>query len=493
MWPAAVFAGLPCKIDSTGFAEGGTLDGAVRRSDGIVLSTNAIIDPSFESGIGNWSSGGGTWTWVSGVAHTGSHSLKFNAPASGDAFINYIPIYCSGGNVLYFSAWVKTQGASSNLNFRPVWWKGPTYPQDYLGEASIASPGVSGTSDWTKIEATVTAPATTIRVEFRLNGFSSGTAWWDDIYVENRNNLVYTGSGSYTSAEIDCDTKTTFGKITWKADLPSGCNITFKTMSSDDAINWNPGDWASAPSYTASDTDVLSPAARYLQFLADMTTSDSELTPLLREVAFTPAVRGFSPGGFKFKAKEEMTVDVGFNVLMTSNGCTVLLIDSKNASHKLNRAVDGSWTDSQHFRTKPWQIAGNVADGFAKLVVTGGKTALGADLFATSDFLFLIDNGPIAGDKVEFFPNPFSPNGDGKADQAQLMVSFTDQKTLTVRIYDMKGALVRTIADNLSVYGNPSVIWDGTDAAGKICPVGLYVYQAKTEDWVKTGTVVLAK
>jgi hypothetical protein len=97
--------------------------------------------------------------------------------------------------------------------------------------------------------------------------------------------------------------------------------------------------------------------------------------------------------------------------------------------------------------------------------------------------------------KLSIQPNPFSPDGDGFEDQAVFRYTLPPESNLTVKIYDIRGRLVRTLAkDKPSASGE--LIWDGKDDDGRIVRMGVYVVWAEamgsSRSQAKT-TVVVAK
>jgi len=92
-------------------------------------------------------------------------------------------------------------------------------------------------------------------------------------------------------------------------------------------------------------------------------------------------------------------------------------------------------------------------------------------------------------------PNPFSPDGDGFEDEAIFRYTLPMMSELTLRIYDMKGRLIKTLMeDEPRVSGEIS--WDGKDDENKTVRVGIYVVWAEaTGDSYsqKKTTVVVAK
>ncbi len=61
-----------------------------------------------------------------------------------------------------------------------------------------------------------------------------------------------------------------------------------------------------------------------------------------------------------------------------------------------------------------------------------------------------------------------------------------------LRIYDLAGRLVRTLAAGEHEEGVHAAVWDGTNSLGQETPEGLYIYRLETADLVSAGkTVVL--
>ncbi len=86
-------------------------------------------------------------------------------------------------------------------------------------------------------------------------------------------------------------------------------------------------------------------------------------------------------------------------------------------------------------------------------------------------------------------PNPFTPNGDGVNDVVTLFFDNPLGASPMVRIYDIRGRMVRELLD----VGLTPAFWDGRDDAGQPMPSGIYLYQVKVGDKVDGGTVTLAR
>ncbi|MBN1892856.1 hypothetical protein JW906_00095, partial [bacterium] len=73
-------------------------------------------------------------------------------------------------------------------------------------------------------------------------------------------------------------------------------------------------------------------------------------------------------------------------------------------------------------------------------------------------------------------PNPFSPDGDGFEDITVIHYRLPENLcNLMLRIFDIRGRLVRILIGGLDSGGEGSVIWDGTCDSGMKAVTGLYI------------------
>jgi hypothetical protein len=82
------------------------------------------------------------------------------------------------------------------------------------------------------------------------------------------------------------------------------------------------------------------------------------------------------------------------------------------------------------------------------------------------------------------YPNPAS----GKT-----MIRFTvpDTRSVSLKIYDISGRLVRTLADGIPGAGNYFSVWDGKDVGGKEVPGGVYLYTLRAGSYTETKKLLL--
>jgi len=88
---------------------------------------------------------------------------------------------------------------------------------------------------------------------------------------------------------------------------------------------------------------------------------------------------------------------------------------------------------------------------------------------------------------LQGFPNPF-------AGTTTISWRAPEHETVTLRVYDMSGSLVRQLSsDNQPGDGHGSVVWDGTDSSGRKLASGIYFVRAATASMTDTRKLVLLR
>jgi flagellar hook assembly protein FlgD len=83
-------------------------------------------------------------------------------------------------------------------------------------------------------------------------------------------------------------------------------------------------------------------------------------------------------------------------------------------------------------------------------------------------------------------PNPFNPT-------TMFRFSLNRASDVTLRIYDVKGRLVASLADGYRGAGVQEVFWNGTNANGVAAPSGIYFARLVAGDEVQVRRIVLLK
>jgi len=83
-------------------------------------------------------------------------------------------------------------------------------------------------------------------------------------------------------------------------------------------------------------------------------------------------------------------------------------------------------------------------------------------------------------------PNPFNP-------VTTLEFTLAARSHVTLRVYDVKGRLVRTLADETMPQGEHRMEWDGQDHQGNLAASGVYFLRFAAGTTEQTHKMVLLK
>lgn len=81
--------------------------------------------------------------------------------------------------------------------------------------------------------------------------------------------------------------------------------------------------------------------------------------------------------------------------------------------------------------------------------------------------------------ELDIEPNPFSPDGDGFEDHAVFSYTLPMESNLTLKIYDIRGRLIKTLVDDEPCVSG-DIAWDGKDQEGDTVRIGIYVVWAES-------------
>jgi len=84
------------------------------------------------------------------------------------------------------------------------------------------------------------------------------------------------------------------------------------------------------------------------------------------------------------------------------------------------------------------------------------------------------------------YPNPFNPETVIRWDLAQA-------GPVDLKIYDLAGALVRTVHTRFAEPGGYEFVWRGNDDSGRRVASGVYIYRLKTGAVLQTKRMTLLK
>ncbi len=84
------------------------------------------------------------------------------------------------------------------------------------------------------------------------------------------------------------------------------------------------------------------------------------------------------------------------------------------------------------------------------------------------------------------YPNPFNP-------ATTISFSLEMRSPVHLTVYDINGRIIRHLADNIYPAGRNKVVWNGIDDNGNKVASGIYIYQLKSEDRVRTKKMTLLR
>ena len=93
----------------------------------------------------------------------------------------------------------------------------------------------------------------------------------------------YAPSGSFTSRVFDAGDATDWGAVTWHAETPAGTSVAI-SVSAGNTNNPNDGTWQTFKPINAQG-EAAGINGRYVQYKATLKTTDTKVTPVLKEVA----------------------------------------------------------------------------------------------------------------------------------------------------------------------------------------------------------------
>jgi hypothetical protein len=84
------------------------------------------------------------------------------------------------------------------------------------------------------------------------------------------------------------------------------------------------------------------------------------------------------------------------------------------------------------------------------------------------------------------YPNPFNPSTTIKYDMKAKGI-------VTLKVYNVAGQLVRTLANSVKDAGSYTVTWDGKNDRGGAVASGIYFYKMETKDFSQTKKMVMLR
>lgn len=175
-----------------------------------------------------------------------------------------------------------------------------------------------------------------------------------------------------------------------------------------------------------------------------------------------------------FEPTGTTTMEIGYGTPATTNGAVIA-----------NQVVNGNGA-----------TVGVVLSGFSFIYIkdndTDGVSDRAQFLHDTLTWLGNVVNDPTAAGPAlknslsQNYPNPFNP-------QTTIAFSIKDRSLVSLKVYNVAGQLVRTLANNEFPAGAHTKVWDGRNDAGQPVSSGVYFYKLISNSFSQTKKMVLLK
>ena len=129
-------------------------------------------------------------------------------------------------------------------------------------------------------------------------------------------------------------------------------------------------------------------------------------------------------------------------------------------------------------------IAGRPADGYIAIATHGN--GMYSSNFETNDLSIDEPSTPNTFDIGQNFPNPFNPS-------TNIPFTLSNSGLVSLKIYDLMGREIITLLESEMNKGSHQVNWLGKDKFGKSMPTGIYIYQLKIGELIKSKKMHLLK
>jgi hypothetical protein len=133
---------------------------------------------------------------------------------------------------------------------------------------------------------------------------------------------------------------------------------------------------------------------------------------------------------------------------------------------------DWRWDGDFHYKVAAVDVHGNVS----VFAILGPDLVTGAEQAGPTAVNYLGQNRP----------NPF---GRG----TRIGFGLARAGAVSVRIYDVRGRLVRVLLDEFRGADFHSVVWDGRDNSGQVVAGGVYFYRVTSGSFVQTKKLTLLR
>ena len=217
-------------------------------------------------------------------------------------------------------------------------------------------------------------------------------------------------------------------------------------------------------------------------FVFPIVLGDDDPTLPVELSTFTVSLNSFNNAVLNWVTQTETGVS-GFYVYRNNseNLASATLVSHLIPATNSSEEHSYSFTDKELFSHGTYYYWLQVAD------IDGSESYHGpATLVYTGDNEPALPGIPTVTELRSVFPNPFNPN-------TNLSYSLAEEAEVSVKIYNARGQLVRTLNEGRKAVGHHSAAWDGKDDRGQNQSTGVYFFRMQAGKKVFNSKAVLMK
>jgi len=154
-----------------------------------------------------------------------------------------------------------------------------------------------------------------------------------------------------------------------------------------------------------------------------------------------------------------------------------MIIDK--TTDKMNNIIDIQFTPQSKFR-------GTTVVELSDIILAG-KAGIEVDYDQTSTYTFEVSFlAPKSTSITKNYPNPFNPT-------TNIDYELAESGMVTLIIYDLMGAVVKTLVEEYQEENYYSIVWNGRNESGQAVTSGRYILKMSTASFSDTITMTLLK
>ncbi len=302
----------------------------------------------------------------------------------------------------------------------------------------------------------------------------------------------FAAAGAFDSCPMDAGTPVGWTTASWAATLPSGTSVAVRTRTSDDLTTWS--DW-SAP-LTESGAAITSPAGRYLQYRAELATTDPAVSPVVASVSMVTSGQAGTPPSVSVVPASGVEGDVATGDLLVTvslSAATDRAVTVGYATTAGTAAANADYVTTSGTVTIPagattataaLPVLGDLVDEDDETLTVTLSTPVNATIGTGSAPATIVDNDP--GPVVSVSVAAAVTEGTGAAVDATVTVSLStaSQRTVSVGYATVDGSAVAGL--DYTTTSGTVVFAPGTTSQTVAIPVAADALYEATETFTLT-------